>query len=164
MIDVSEAMVREAFAQQAKPPAALVTIDYEGLAEPIRVTDWAGDLGDGTYGLVADGETYLFAPFRITLGGAGRDDGAKEAKLEIAALGEVVETIRLAPSTAQPSATIELVRVAAPDVVERAMRGTKVGSAEVSEGVVIVTLRTRDYAREYAVGPRYTQGRTPGLF
>lgn len=153
--DVSEAMVRDLYAQRARPGAILVTIEADGLDDAIRVTNWPE-------GLEVNGVPYLFAPFTASWTGASREVPSGKAKIEIGVSGEAVEMIRLA--TGRPSALIERVRVAAPGVAEKAIRGARVAAAEVGLESISLTLSGRDYASELACHARYSQYRTPGLY
>lgn len=148
-------MVRDLFAQRAKPGAVLVTISAAGLDDAIRLTDWHEPLSVGL-------DTFEPASFNLIWGGAGDGEPSRRSKLEIGATGEVVEMIRLA--TDRPQCVVERVRVSAPGYAERALRGAFVASAEVANGSVQIEIGGRDFANEYAVKARYTQSRTPGLF
>lgn len=156
---MTEDMVRDLFAQRAKPGATLVTIEAADLADPIRVTDWPGGL---TVPAEPDDLVFQYAPFRLSWGGAGRGDASRKPRLEIAALGEAVELIRA--TGGEVSATMELVRVVAPGVAEKAVRGALLAEAEVAGGAITVTFGSRrDYGNEPACKARYTLSRTPGL-
>lgn len=156
MLDVSEDMIRAVFARQVQPLAVLVTLEAEGLADPIR----ASSDPDGT---VSRGETFRHFPFSITGGGAGPEDLSRAVRLEIGNTdGEIAETVRLATGT--PTATIETVRRAAPDVVELALEAARVSDVEVDDPKVTATLQPRDFTAEPACKARYIKARTPGLF
>lgn len=147
-------MVRDIYAQDAKPGAVLVTITATGLDEPLRLTDWPA-------GLTVGEDVYEPSTFTVDWGGAGDGEPARAARIEMAATGEAVELIRIATDAV---VKVEQVRVSAPGQAERALRDTELGSAEVSAGTIKVALRGADYGDEYAVAARYTLARTPGAY
>lgn len=149
-------MVRDLYAEQARPGAVLVKIEAEGLPEPFLATNWPD-------GLQVGADFYPYVPFKMDWPGSGEGEPSREAKLEIHASGEAVEQIRLATG-GRPSAQIARVRTAAPDHIERALKNAIITSAEVSGGTIKIPIRGRDYDNEPAVAARYTQSRTPGLF
>lgn len=156
MLDVSEDMVRASFARQVEPMAVLVTLDADGMAEPIR----ASSDPDGT---VSRGQTFRHFPFGFSGGGASAEEPARRARLEIGNVdGRIAEAARTVTGT--PLATIETVRVAAPDVVELAIEEAKVGDIEVDDPKVTATLHPREFDTEPACKARYIIARTPGLF
>lgn len=151
---VSEAMVADLYASPAKPGAILVTIEADGV-DPIRVTSWPR-------GLTSKDVVYSFAPFTFAWAGAGADEPSRDAKLAIGFSAEVLETVRLAQGS--PTARVERVRVAAADVVEKAIRGARVAEALVEQDCITITVKHRDYAAEPACQARYVKKRTPALF
>lgn len=156
MQQVSEDLIREIFARAAEAPVVLVTIEAEGIGAPIRVSS-------DPDGITSRGEDFAYFPFSFAWGGAGQDETAKQAKLEIGNVdGRIAEAIRLA--TGNPVVTIEVVRRAAPDVVEMAMTGAKLVDAEIDDPRVSGTLKPRTFADEPACKARYIAARTPGLF
>lgn len=148
-------MIRDLYAEQAKPGAVLVKITAPGLAEPLLATNW-------TEGLISDDEFYPYVPFTLDWPGSGEGEPSRAAKLVIHASGEAVEMIRLA--TGQPEASVMRVRVAAPNIAEKSLKGAVVTSAELSGGTISIPIIGRDYAKEPAVGARLTISRVPGLF
>lgn len=149
----SEEMVRALFAQRPRPIAYLVTLASEGI-EPIRATDWSEPL-------TVSGEVYRPYPFQVAWGGGSRDEPERQARIIMGASGEAVELIRAAER--EVTATIDLVRVAAPGVAERTLNAARLGTAEVDGAQITITLRGRDYANEPACRARYTRGRCPSL-
>lgn len=156
MLDVSEDMIRAQFARQVEIMTLLVTIDAEGLDEPIRATSDP----DGT---LSRGVTYQHFPFSFTGGGAAQDEPARGARLEIGNTdGRISEAVRTVTGT--PTATIETVRASVPDVVEIALEDARVSDVEVDDPKVTATLAPRDFESEPACSPRYIIARMPGLF
>lgn len=155
----SEAWVRDVYKQRARPGALLVTITPAGLSDAIRFTDWAGGL---TVGTGPDAVFYNEASFNFSWGGAGDGEATRPSKLEVAAIGEVVQLVRLA--TGQPPCEIERVRVVSPGQAEKALRGRVITQAEVSGGTVKIDLTGTDLASEPACKASYTYSRTPGLY
>lgn len=156
MREVSEAMVREVFAEDGRLPATLVTFESSDLPEPIRATDHPE-------GIVSRGETFRFFPFTFSAGGASAEDPDRTMRLEIANLDALIaEAIR---STAgQPICTVELVRVLDPNAVEIAFRDCEVRDVEVTGPTVIFQLAGRELSNQFACSKRYVQARTPALF
>lgn len=149
-------MIRDLYAEQAKPGAVLVRIEGQGLPEPFLATNWPDGLQVGP-------DFYPYIPMRIDWPGSGEGEPSREAKLEVHASGEAVEQIRLVTG-GRPLAQITRVRVAAPDQAERALSNAVVTSAEISGGTIKIPIRGRDYDNEPAVAARFTVSRTPGLF
>ena len=109
------------------------------------------------------GQTYEYLPFRFTWAGASVEEHVKIAKVEIMNRDRrIAEAIRLAVGS--PRMTIELVRIAAPDVVEMTMKHAKLADAEVDDPTVTGTLMPKSFKTEPAVSARYIYSRTPGLF
>jgi hypothetical protein len=149
-------MVRDLYAEQAKPGAVLLSITGQGLAEPFLATSWPG-------GLAADDTFYPYVPFTMDWPGSGEGEPSRAAKLVVHASGEAVEMIRLVTG-GQPECEIKRVRVVAPNVAERALRKGTMTSATLEGGTINIPINGRDYAKEPAVGARYTIGRTPGNY
>lgn len=156
MLDVSEEMIRASFARQVEQMTVLVTIEAEGLVEPIR----ASSDPDGT---VSRGETYRYHPFAFSGGGASADEPVRRVRLEIGNVdGRLSEAARTV--TGNPIATMETVRAVAPDVVELAIEEARVADIEVDDPKITATLNPREFATEPACKARYIIARTPGLF
>lgn len=163
MQDVTEDMVRDVFAEDARVPATLVTLDAEELEEPIRATDYRGDLGDGVFGIVSRGELFRYFPFAFTFGGASAEEAERSAKLEIANVdGLILHSLRSLQT--RPYLTAELVRVSAPDYVELALSRAPITDINATEASVDMTIRPRDFDQLYACAKRYVIARTPSLF
>lgn len=156
MQEVTEDYVRGAIARDAEPTVLLVTITAEGLDEPIR----ASSDPDGT---TSRGDEYPYFPFGFAWPGAAADEPVRQAKLEIGNTdGRIADAIRQAAGN--PLVTVELVRKAAPDVVEMAMVDARLSDAEIDDPKVSGTLKPRSFEDEPACKARYIIARTPGLF
>jgi hypothetical protein len=133
----------------------LVTLEAEGLAEPIRASS-------DPAGTVSRGDDFPHYPFTFEGGGASNDEPSRSVKLEIGnvdgRIGEAVRTV-----TGVPIATIETVRAATPDEVEIAIEEAEVSSAEIDQPSVTATLMPRDFDSEPVISKRYIRARTPGL-
>jgi hypothetical protein len=163
MQDVTEEMIRDVFAEDARVPATLITFEAADLEEPIRATDYRGDLGDGLYGIVSRGVTYQFFPFAFTFGGASAEEPERQARLEIGNVdGAILHAIR--SIEARPYLTAELVRVSAPDHVELAMSRSPLSDVDANAASIEMTLRSRNFDQVYACAKRYVIARTPSLF
>lgn len=160
---VTEAMVRDVFAEDARVPATLITFDAEELEEPILATDYRGDLGGGEFGIVSRGLTYRFFPFRFTFGGASAEEIERQARLEIANVdGSILHAIR--SIAGQPFLTAELVRVSAPDHVELALTRAPLSDVDANAASIDMTVKARSFDQVYACAKRYVIARTPSLF
>lgn len=156
MLDVSEDMIRAAFARQVEQMTVLVTIEADGLVEPIR----ASSDPDGT---VSRGQTFRYHPFGFSGGGASAEEPVRRVRLEIGNVdGRIAEAVRTV--TGNPIATMETIRAVEPDVVEMAIEEARVADIEVDDPKVTATLNPRDFATEPACKARYIIARTPGLF
>lgn len=156
MQDVTPDLVRAIFRRTVAPTAVLVTLEADGV-DPIR----ASSDPDGT---TSNGEDFPYFPFSFAWGGASAEEPSKRAKLEIgSADGRIEDAIRALPNNAAPTATVQLVRVAAPDVVEVAIDGASVDDVEFDAPKVTANLSPRDFS-EPACHARYTAARTPALF
>lgn len=161
---VSLDFVRAAYARQTPDIALLVTIDADGLEEPLRASSWPANIpGTNRQGLVSRGQEYPFFPFDFSWNGSGLGEASRDAKLEISnADGRISEAVRTA--TEQPTVDVEAVRVAAPDLVELALEGAQLSSVEIDDTHAVGTLKARDFANEPACAWRYTSARFPALY
>lgn len=156
MQDVTEAFVRAVFNREAEKVVLLVTLDAPGLDGPILACS-------DPDGFESRGDVFEYFPFSFGWGGAAADEPVRQASLEIGNTdGRIAEAVRTA--TGNPTATIEMVRAAAPDTVELAMNGAKVADVDIDDPKVTATLKPRSFAEEPACKARYIIARTPGLF
>lgn len=160
----TEDMIREAYGEEDADLVLLVRVEADGLDDVGLFTDRAANLPGGQLGFTSRGETYRYAPFDFTWGGAGTDEPARAAQLEVGSVGQLVEAVRLVPKDAQIHMTVEMVRAASPDVVEQALVGARVPNAQLDGPSIIFELRGIDLGAEYACAGRYVAARMPGLF
>lgn len=156
MTDVTEAMVEAAFRGEPDAVAQLVTIRSDGLAEPLNVTDWPG-------GLASNGVDYVHYPFQLNWAGASQDSPFGQARLTIANVDQAIEA---AADAAEELPTIDLsvVRVADPNVIERALMDARIASTEGDRTKATAVIRPRDFNEEPACAVNYTPSTTPGMF
>lgn len=99
--------------------ALLITITHPDAPDPIRLSSDMGARITDTplmYGTVSRGETFLYVGMNGTLPDE-KDQAAPRSRLVLSNVGR--EAVALARSvTSPPQAKIELIRLAAPDVVE----------------------------------------------
>ena len=163
MQPVSENMVRALFAQTVEPLAILLTITSVSLPTPIMVTDYGGQLRRNVKGIHSRGNDYLFFPFSFSWGGAGNGEIARDAQLTIGnTSGEIADALEAC--TDQPIVTVEIVRVAAPDLVERAMTQAILTSAEEDGPKITGTIKPRQFDTEPACIKSYLPATTPAMF
>ena len=156
MVDVTEAFIQQAWRRDQDSLAQLVTIRSDALDDPISVTDWPG-------GIVSNGVEYLHYPFMLNWAGASKDSPFGQGKLTIENVDRQIEEACDA-SILPPEMDLMLVRVEAPDVVEKAILGARIPSTEGDASKVSAVVRPRDFMQEPACAPKYTPATTPGLF
>ncbi len=164
MQEVSEALIRQLFAEEAEEPAMLVTLESAELDAPIRATDHDGRISGTTRrGLRSRGEIFDFTPFNFRFGGAGEGDPIRDATFEVFVRdGEVISAVRQAMGN--PTLTAEVVRISAPDVVEMAMTAAQLADVEIEPPTMRSTVRARSFSEEPACKASYNPARTPGLY
>lgn len=137
--------------------AVLLTIDHDELDEPIRVSSdptVRTSVDPLTYGTSSRGNTYLFLPFEIALPD-DQDRAAPRAQIRIDNIGrELIELIRSTPTP--PAVLIEVIRAAAPDVVEASfpdflMSGVTYDAREVRAELTIDSLMQEPFPALHAV-------------
>ncbi len=161
--DISEDTVRALFAQTIEPTAILITITSADLDDPIRVTDYAGRLSKNVLGIASRGAQFLHFPFSFAWSGAGNGELGRNAQLIIGnTAGEITDAIEAI--TDVPALTVELVRVSAPDVVERAMTGAELKSTDEDGPKITGTILPRRFDTEPACGKSYLPATTPAKF
>lgn len=161
---VSEELIREVLAEDAREPAILITFEADGLEVPIRATTWPdGITRTVTIEGVPTVQTFQFFPFAWSFPGASAEEPERAARLEIAnsdaIIGEAVRSL-----TGQAYVTAELIRVPAPELAEIAVTRARVADIEIKGPSVILTVKARGFADVFACGPRYVRLRTPALF
>jgi hypothetical protein len=139
-VTISAAGIAELSAQEcATAWLVLITFDHPDLDQPIRVTS------DGV-ATTSNGEVYEPIPFQIVL----PDDvegRAPQARLVIDNTSlEVIALLRAL--TTPPSITLQIVRAATPDVVERQWTGLEWRSSTYDVGTITGTLTVEDMATE----------------
>ena len=167
MLDITEDTVRALFAQTIEPVAILVTINATGPDGPIdaiRATDSANPLNGGPLkGLTSRGTDYRFYPFGLQWGGSGNGEITRDAQITIGNVaGEISDALEAVID--QPVMTIEVVRVSAPDVVERALSNATLISTEEDGPSIKGMIRARRFDTEPACGKSYLPATTPSLF
>lgn len=156
MSEITEAFIEDAWRRDHEPLAQLVTIRSDADPEPILATDWPG-------GIVSGGVDYPHFPFELSWAGASKDNPFGQGRLTIANVDRRVEEACDA-AVDPPEIDLGLVRVAAPDVVERAITGARIPSVEGDASQVSAVVRPRDFSQEPACARNYTPATVPGLF
>lgn len=156
MTDVTEAMVEAAFRGEPDAVAQLVTIRSDGLAEPLSVTDWPG-------GVTSNGVDHVHYPFQLSWAGASQDSPFGQARLTIANVDQTIEAAADAAEDA-PEIDLSVVRVADPNVIERALIGARITSTDGDRTKATAVIRPRDFNEEPACAVNYTPSTTPGMF
>ena len=161
---LSAEMVTTLFARTIEPMALLVTIEAEGLDGLLRLTDCPdGRTSTGAKGLSSRGQDYEFFPFSFAFPGAGAGESARAAKVVIGnRSGEIAEALE--GVTGQPTLTVELVRVSAPDSVERAMTRAVLTDHEEGSASITGSIASRRFDTEPACKSSYISAKVPSLF
>lgn len=154
--EISDEMAAALWAQEVEPVAQLVTLESDVLDEPIRVCDQPG-------GLTSRDLDFPYMPFRLKWAPASREAPFGEGRLSIANVdSRVEEACDLAETP--PLLTLELVRVSAPDEVERAIEGAEIPAVEGDATEATAVIRPKDFNLEPACAAVYGASRTQGLF
>ena len=153
---VSEEMVEAAWRREEDPVAQLIVIRSDADPTPITVTDWPE-------GITSNGVDYPHYPFELVWHGASKDDPFGKGKLTIGNVDKRIEEACDAALT-PPEVDLSLVRVEAPDVVEKAVLGAKVPNVEGDAMRVSAVIRPRDFSEEPACATKYVPSTVPGMF
>lgn len=153
---ISEDMVEAAWRREEDPVAQLIVIRSDADPEPITVTDWPE-------GIRSNGVDYPHYPFELAWHGASKDEPFGKGKLTIGNVDKRIEEACDAALT-PPEVDLSLVRVAASDIVEKAVLGAKVPSVEGDSMRVSAVIRPRDFSEEPACATKYVPSTTPGMF
>lgn len=142
-------------AETAEAFIILLTFAHESLAEPIRVCSDSMDT-------VSRGNAYVAYPFELTL----PDDDesrAPRARLVIDNVDrQIVATLRgLATS---PVLTLEIVRTAAPDVVEAVFHDFRLRNVRYDSHVIEADLTIEDFTAEPYPAGSFCPSLFPGIF
>lgn len=164
---LSNTFKQAAYAQETDEVfIVLVTLDSDELEEPIRI---ASDplthmplLGDDIYGVVSNGDTYIFIPFDIWL---PRDDktGTVSAKISIENVDRrVIETAR---SVTKPiSVKMQCVLASAPDDIEIEFDNFQLSNVKYDVMNVEGDLTLNYWGLEPFPSNTFTPSNFPGLF
>lgn len=167
MTDVSTTFKQAAYAQQTDEVfIILVTLDSDELTDPIRICSDPLEklplLGDDIYGLVSNGDTYLFLPFDIWL---PRDDrtGTVSAKLSIENIDRrVIETAR---SVTKPiSVRMQCILASDPDTIELDFDNFQLSNVKYDVMTVDGDLTLNYWGLEPFPSNTFTPSNFPGLF
>jgi hypothetical protein len=153
--------VSTAFRQSAYAPEtadvwlALVTIDHDDLAEPIRVVN-------NTENITSRGDLFVGFQFELTLPDE-REEAASHARITMDNVSrEIAESVRSISSA--PTVTLEVIRADDPDTVEMSwpfyrLRNVTWNALKVSGDLVL-----DDFTSEPYPAGNFTPASWPGLF
>jgi hypothetical protein len=154
--ELTDEMIKSAYASEVQPDAVLLEITADNLLEPIYVCDHPE-------GVLSNGVFYPFYPFTVVLGGASMDEPVKGARLEIANLdGHLTLAARTVMN--KPKLNAKVVRLNNPDLVEQEFVGVVIDDVEIDDQHLTFSLSPRTFKTEAACTARYIMARTPGLF
>jgi hypothetical protein len=133
----------------------LITIDHENLSPPIRVCNDAVDL-------VSRGETFVAMPFEDEKPGDD-DSGVAAGSITIQNVSlEITQAIR--SISTRPSVLIEMVRAAAPDVVEMSFPDMEIREVTWNSLTVTAPVGVENFLDEPYPKDSFTPGLFPGVF
>lgn len=164
---VSNTLKEAAYAQQTDEVfVTLITLYSDELEEPIRLCDdpttRLEELGDDIYGIVSNGETYIFMPFEIWL---PRDDktGSVSAKMSIQNIDRrIVQTAR---SVTKPvSVRMQCILASNPDLVELEFDNFELSNVKYDVMSVEGDLSLNYWGMEPFPSWCFTPSNFPGLF
>jgi hypothetical protein len=153
---VSNAGLRSLLAEETGEVwVILLTIDHVELLMPIRVCSDAVNV-------VSRGETYISFPFELSLPD-DTDGGPPRASLTIDNVSrEIAEAVRSVSSP--PSVVIEVVRAAAPDVLEAVLPVFELRNVRYNVLTVQGDLQVEDLTAEPYPADSFTPANFRGLF
>lgn len=144
----------------------LVTLESDELTEPIRICDdpfqRLEELGEDIYGIVSNGQSYIFMPFDIWL---PRDDksGTVSAKISIENIDRrIVETARTV--TRPINVKMECILASAPDVTEIEFNNFQLSNVKYDVMTVDADLTLNYWGLEPFPSWNFTPSNFPGLF
>lgn len=145
----------------------LLTISGGGLPETIRIANgYTGRLSETSetiiYGLTSRNNDYTFIPFEIVLPSesATADPAVSVTLYDVTR--QVVPSLR--GLTSPPNVTIEIVLPSAPDAVEAAFSGFRMGAFDYDKGQVTADLVVADLSGEPFPQHTFVPSSFPGLF
>ena len=133
----------------------LLTLDHEGLAEPIRVTSDAVNT-------VSRGETFIAYPFDLTLPD-DEENKSPRARLVIDNIDRQIVAVLRSLAT-PPTMKIEIIRAADPDTVEATFEDFRLINVTYDSSVIEGELAIEDFTAEPYPAASFTPGNFPGIF
>lgn len=164
---VSDTLKQAAYAQETDEVfVTLITLSSDELSEPVRICDdpttSLSGLGDDIYGVVSNGDTFVFMPFDISL---PRDDksGTVSAKLSIQNIDRRV--VEIARSVTKPvNVKIQSILASAPDDVEIEFDNFQLSNVKYDVMKVEGDLTLNYWGLEPFPSNNFTPSNFPGLF
>lgn len=153
---ISEATRAALYAPQTEEIfLVLLTIDHADLEAPLRVCN-------NTQNITSRGETYIAYPFELTLPD-DEDNRQPRARLVIDNVDrQIVQTVR--QLTSSPTVMIDIIRAAAPDVVEAQFQDFRFTNITYDSHVVEGDLTVEDFTAEPYPAASFSPSLFPGLF
>lgn len=156
MRNISSGTLRALHAPEtAEAFAVLLTLSHPGMAEPLRV---AGSDAP----VFSRGDEFTPYPFQLTL----PDDAERQSPEARLVIDNVDRQIMgaLRNLAAAPQVTIEIVRLAAPDVVEARFDAFRLGQVSYDSHMIEGILSLEDFTAEPFPAGSFAPGHFPGLF
>lgn len=153
---VSETARRALYAPESEEVfLVLLTIDHDGLSQPIRVVNNLEQVN-------SRGQEFIAFPFSISLPD-DKEESPPRARLAIdnvtREIGQAIRQI-----VGPPRVTIEVVMASAPDTVEASFPNFLLRNVTYDAATVSGELMVEDLTREPVPSRRFTPGRFPGIF
>lgn len=156
-------------AETGRVPIALITLDHEDLADPIRIsTDPTQELSGLTtdeekvYGTVSNGENYVFLPVRLKLPD-DTDEGPGEMQLEFDNIHRAYTSAIRSIST-PVSCQVDIVMDNALDTIDASWPEFYVTNIVYNATTITGTLKLETLEREPFPAGSFVPSYFPGLF
>jgi hypothetical protein len=166
-LSISNTFKQAAFAQETDEVfAVLVTLDSDELEVPIRICSDPRDklplLGDDIYGMVSNGDTFVFMPFEIWL---PRDDKSGTVSARISIQNVDRRLIDSARSVVKPiTVKIQCVLSSDPDVIELEFDHFQLSTIKYNVMIIEGDLTLNYWGLEPFPSNCFTPSNFPGLF
>jgi hypothetical protein len=164
---VTDALKQAAYAQQTDEVfVTLVTLSSDELTESIRICDdpttALTGLGDDVYGIVSNGDTFLFMPYDIWL---PRDDKTGTVSARLAIQNTDRRIVEVARTVTRPvNVKMQVVLASDPDTIEVEFDNFQLSNVKYDVMKVEGDLTLNYWGLEPFPSSSFTPSNFPGLF
>lgn len=163
----TNAFKQAAYAQETDEVfVTLITLESDELSQPVHICDdpttKLTSVGEDIYGIVSNGDTYIFMPFTIQL---PRDDksGVVSAQLSIQNIDRTI--VKIARTVTRPvRVTIKCILASDPDTVELEFMNFQLSNIKYDVMTVSGDLTLNYWGLEPWPSWNFTPSNFPGLF